>query len=131
MAPVLDWLQGDEQWARAVMAFGLFLGINAILIPFGLLSAKIGLPFGISVEGSSRPSDVDSAVRDELTELRKGTERAFERIGESNRLISDTLDRLLELEADVRSLKETIIVTQTDPDPQDVQYPGRTPEREQ
>jgi hypothetical protein len=88
------WL-GDATWAKGVVAFGLFFAEIAILIPFGIIAAKIGLPFGLSVEKVNQDRvGLDQELLAELSQIRQGTDRAFIHIGEVNQLVTDTITKL-------------------------------------
>jgi hypothetical protein len=104
--PLVEWVGGDETWARLVLAFGLFFSFNMLLAPFGLLRGKINLPFGFGFEQSNASDQEEGKLLAEFVSLRQSNERAFIRIGELSQLIKDTVAKLEDQEARIDDLEQ-------------------------
>lgn len=96
-------LIGSDVWARLGLGVLVVVILFMLLIVLGLAAGKVGLPFGLSLEGGEPDGGPGAAgiaaLAAELGALRQADERLFERIGAIGELLEHQDGRVTLLES--------------------------------
>jgi len=86
---------GSDVWARLGLGLVVFMAMYGVLIAVGLMTGKVVMPFGVSIENGGPQVGL---LSEELIRFRETDERVFERLGELNQLLASALSRIQTLE---------------------------------